>query len=107
VEHTETTCDLSQGTSLQVSRLLEAHPTYSSWLDWTMKRGNIVPRFRDEVSNSMRKGSCFVRTGRKCGLCFEYRYCPELVMGPSTVKAGSTKTQRGYTAMGRRSASMN
>jgi hypothetical protein len=65
-----------QGTMPDISSVLEAHPTYSGWLDWTTKKGHRTPKFQGEISKSLTRESCFVPTGRKVGRCLEYRYCP-------------------------------
>jgi hypothetical protein len=106
--HTYTrTAGIAQGTVLDIRRALEAHPVYSPWLDWTAGAGQNMPSFQVAVAVCVRSHSCFVPTGKQLGRCLEYQYCPELVLGPSTVKAGSTTGQRGPTDMGRKSKNMN
>jgi hypothetical protein len=92
---------------LDVRKVLEAHPTYSGWLDWTPARGSHMPRFQEHISKSLQGNSCFVPTGEQRGRCLEYQYCPELALAGGVSKAGSTKSQRGYTDMGRRSTNKN
>jgi hypothetical protein len=101
-------CVFMQGTVLDVRKLLEAHPLYSTWLDWSPSAGSrTMPAFHAQVAWVMRHTSCFKATEQKVGRGTVYRYCPELLLAPTTTKAGSTKGQRGYTAMGRTSANMN
>jgi hypothetical protein len=92
---------------LDVRQALEAHPVYSAWLDWSTRPGHNIPNFQNVISESLRQHNSFVGTGERRGNCLVYRHCPELVMGTSTTKAGSTKGQRGPTDMGRKSRNMN
>jgi hypothetical protein len=92
---------------MDVRSALEAHPVYSIWLDWSTRPGQSTPSFQNVISKNLAHNNVFVATGEKRGHCKVYRYCPELAMGPSIAKAGSTKGRRGPTDMGRRSRSMN
>jgi hypothetical protein len=92
---------------LDVRGLLEAHPLYSQALDWELKPGRSIPYFHDNITTCFCTMPCFVLTGVKIGKVNEYRYVPELVLEGGAAKAGSTKGQRGYGDMGRRSKNMN
>jgi hypothetical protein len=92
---------------LDIRKALEAHPVYGPFLDWAPMYGQSTPSFQHNMAKDLRKHPCFVATGEKRGRCLVYHYCPDLALGPSTVKAGSTKGQRGPTDMGRKSRNMN